>query len=825
MAKVKEFKFKYSEGTYLHRENDFDVQVIRLHTVLNPDGICIDGWYVCKSLTPDDETEIIVGANEKVKKFTRKFVFKYEVGTLLHRQDATDVEIIDLYQKLDETGVCVDGWYVCRCLETGDEVFVSPFDKVKKFTIKLSADEKKRIADKERRESFVYVDDGVELLPWVEFPNAENLAELAKATEIGFDIETFGIEKQADAFEPHLGKIRLMQIYLPKIDKCIIWDLYQVENVVGMDLIKKKLASKKCKVYIHRAAFESKWVAEHLGIPIYNVVDSLILSQLYWAGLDRGFNKLGIRFPNSLEQVCLRLFQIQLDKSNQEYDYFLPLGNSQYNYSAIDAKMTYLAGTKLLEMCYAEGMHKTVEAELMAVPAFAQMNYKGVPVNVDKLKELLVIYKDAADKTIQPWLETFPGSNPGSPMQVLECLKSKWGIEPKATDPKTREIKPCTDNATLTPYALENPIIECLLFWRSLLKDCQYLRQYIEAAMVVRGFTVLRGNYSQNADQCTGRSSSSSPNLQNVPTPTVKRNALGLPPVRTAFEAPPGYKFILVDLAGSHGQIARYLAQDPKLIEANESGIKLHFYTVQGILAMRGVNADVSELAKAKKDKSHPLAKYVSELYDPAKTVFYGGLNLNGAVTLQNSFLKKADMLVPLETCKLYIDGGKKAYAGVTAFQYEIARIGNSMREEKTFEVFTSTGWQKVGAMTKVYGTSRSIDGARIFIEKKPNKFKNNKFEAPISDLVSYQWMRPEGTIMKKSLRLVVDFLVENKIDGWLSQFCHDEAMCCVKEEHAYVVAEFMINKITEVFRELIPDYQPESFNPKDYIISNWSEK
>jgi DNA polymerase I-like protein with 3'-5' exonuclease and polymerase domains len=758
---------------------------------------------------------------------------KYTPGCFLRCENGLEFEVTKVLHTYDSEfeDICIGGYYVGKNLENGEEVLIDVTEKFRKFTRRFTKEEKELLASQESRANFKFVDDGTKLENFIEFPNESNLKDLAKASELGFDIETLGIAKQNDALVPELGRIRLIQAYLPDVDKCIVWDLGTLENprrledLLGLDILRKKLASKKCRKFIHNASFESAWIAEHFRIPIMNVVDSMILSQLYWAGLIRGFNKIGVANPNSLEQVTLRLFGIKPDKTNQGYDYVMPLGNSQYNYAATDAKLTYYAGIKLLDMCLTEGMQKVVEAEMMAIPAFAQMNYKGVPVNPEKLKELLEIYTKTAEDIIKPWLETFPQCNPGSSKQVLECLKSKWNIEPYAIDSKTKEKKLSSDNATLTPYALENPIIDALLFWRSLKKDCEYLEQYLEKVQTVRGFTILRGNYRQNAPQVTGRSSSSSVNLQNIPTPTPKRKALKLPPLRTAFEAPKGYKFILVDLAASHSQIARFLAQDKKLIEANESGVKVHFYTVQGLLEMKRIKADVKELEKAKEDKNHPLAQHVSELYDPAKTILYGGLNLNGATTLQASFLKKADMLVDLETCKQYVDGGRKTYWGIYEFQKQVIKKTNSMREHKTFEVMTENGLQKVGALTKVYGTSRSLDGGRLFIEKMPNKYQKGALESSATDAVSYQWLRVEGTIMKKSLALINDFLIQNKIDGWLSQFCHDEAMCCVREESAYQVAEFMINKITEVFRELIPDYNPESLDPNKYIIDNWSQK
>jgi DNA polymerase I-like protein with 3'-5' exonuclease and polymerase domains len=810
----------------------------------------------------------------------KKLTLKYDVGTQLKTEDGLEVEILEIercYSDIPEySDVIVDANYICKDLnqsvEDGEEIeelVINAKGKFRKFTKRLTKDEKELIESKESRENFQYVDDGSKLDSYIEFPNVDNIEELKKSSEIGFDIETYGIAKKADGLVPSAGRIRLIQVYLPESKRSIIWDCGElvkpknIDELFGINILKQKLFSRDCKIFIHNAKFESAWMAEHLKVPILNVIDSMILSQLYWAGLIRGFNKIGVHNPNGLDQVILRLFGVKPDKANQGYDYAMPLGNSQYNYAGLDAKLTYAAGKKLLQMCLDDGLGKVVEAEMMAIPAFAQMNYKGVPVDVAKLQELLGIYTNAAEKALAPWLETFPKSNPGSPKQVLECLKEKWGIEPYSVDSKTKEKKLSSDNATLTPFALENPIIDALLFWRSLRKDCEYLQQYLSKVKIVNGFEVLTGNYTQNAPQVTGRSSSSKPNLQNIPTPTPKREKLGLPPLRKGFRAPEGYKFILVDLAASHQQIGRFVSQDRKLIEANETGVKFHFFTVQSILEIEGIKCEFDWLSKGKSiagcrktiknskkpkeveeakvkleklmnallsegltpEKIEEVVQHVARLYDPAKTVFYGNLNLQSGQTLQNSFLKKADMMVDLETCKKFVEGGRKAYPGLFNFQKQLVTKANSQRENRTFTVNTEYGSKKVGALTGIYGTARSIDGSRLFIEKMPNKFKPGTLQCSATDAVSYMWLRTEGTIMKKSLGLVNDFIIDNKIPGWISQFCHDEIMCCVKEESAYQLAEFMLNKITEVFREFVPDYQIEDPDPNSYIINDWSEK
>jgi hypothetical protein len=246
------------------------------------------------------------------------------------------------------------------------------------------------------------------------------------------------------------------------------------------------------------------------------------------------------------------------------------------------------------------------------------------------------------------------------------------------------------------------------------------------------------------------------------------------------------------------------------------------------MLALEGRHVSVEDLMKAKKDKSHPLHEDVSRLYDPAKTVFYGGLNMQSAKTLQNTFLKKTDTIVPLDVCKNYIEGGRLAYKDVYQLQKRLIYNANSAKEARQFTYHDEDGNPyKVGSFRGFYGTARSIDGGRLFIEKTPNKYNKGAWECKGTDAVSYMWLRVEGTIMKKSLGNLVKWLRENKIPGWICQQTHDEQAVIVKEGYEEQVAQYMINMITATFQEFIPDYKNESDEPKDYICENncWADK
>lgn len=668
------------------------------------------------------------------------------------------------------------------------------------------------------------------LSPLVTYPTPENLEALKRATEIGFDIETLGYEHPEHALKPELGEIRLLQAYVPELDQTIIWDLGMLDErktPPGLDILRKKLISSKCKKYIHNAPFESVWINSKWHIPIFNVVDSLILSQLYWAGLFYGFNRIGISDPNSLKQVASRLFNEQIDKTEQSFDYALPLLNDQLNYAAYDGKLAYKCGKKLLEMCEEVGLHhnkpnrpSVVTAEMTAIPAFAQLNYNGYPVNVDRMNELVEQYKKAAEEAIAPWMARFPTSNPGSWQQVLRCF-NEAGIVDDEGKPFTS-----TGSEILTPVQDKYPLVRSLLLWRSITKYLGYMNGkngYLKYVRTVRGFTVVKSKFKQNADQVTGRGSSSSPNLQNVPklSPTLK--SMGLGAIRSAFQAPDEYDIILEDLSASHAQFARFLSQDPALIESNETGLKIHFYTVSGMMKLKGVTITPKDCQKARKDPSHPHHKMADELYDPAKTTFYSGLNLGGADRLKGTFADfDPPIFLPLSLCKEYTEGFKLAYPKLVQYQRAVIKRANVGRFRFPIEV---DGVEKyVGTFQGYYGMTRSFDGGLQYIEKMPSQY-SEEWQVKAADAVSYGWLRPEATIIKYSMGLIVHWILMNNINAWLCGFAHDEVNIIAHKSVSLQVATFVKETINTVFRLFVPDYIPEEPDPAKSIISDWSQK
>ena len=141
---------------------------------------------------------------------------------------------------------------------------------------------------------------------------------------------------------------------------------------------------------------------------------------------------------------------------------------------------------------------------------------------------------------------------------------------------KKTKTGPSTDADSLQKMADDHPIVETLLRYR----EVEKLRSTYADALppLVRADGRIHATFNQLATT-TGRISSESPNLQNVPVRTSTGREL-----RKAFIADDGCGLLTADYSQIELRVLAHLAEDPGLIEAFERGADVHTTT-----AARGV--------------------------------------------------------------------------------------------------------------------------------------------------------------------------------------------------------------------------------------------
>ncbi|MCX6800418.1 MAG: DNA polymerase I [Candidatus Falkowbacteria bacterium] len=231
--------------------------------------------------------------------------------------------------------------------------------------------------------------------------------------------------------------------------------------------------------------------------------------------------------------------------------------------------------------------------ELPLVPILAHMEQAGI--NIDK-KYLASLSKDLNSRLdiITKKIYEVAGVtfNINSTQQLRTVLFEKLAL-PVTLIEKTKTGL-STAASELEKLRASHPIIILIEEHRELSK---LLNTYIDALPKLINPRTGRIHTSLNQTiAATGRLSSQDPNLQNIPT----RTELGKS-IREAFVANKGYKLLSLDYSQIELRLAAHLSQDPKMIEAFETGQDIHTITASQInnVPINEVTSDMRREAKA----------------------------------------------------------------------------------------------------------------------------------------------------------------------------------------------------------------------------------
>lgn len=629
---------------------------------------------------------------------------------------------------------------------------------------------------------------------WGDLRVAEFLRKWQESEMFGLDLETYGLGER-DALDPFKGKIRLIQIGLE--EEALVVDVGGFDTQGGdliefFSVLKTTLENPRILKIGVNLKFDQVFLLKHLGYKVRGVRDLELMSRVLWAGVGGKSRK----FRHSLKAIAERL-GLTVDKTEQAEEWGFELTNSKLNYAANDVLLMIPMYNKLMALLKDNDLERNALIECEASPAFAMMEFYGVPVDESKLNEILQEYEDAANVALKPFTQVFPNINPRSPKQVLAAIQSKLGLN-------------ITSSADSELQQLKLEWSDSLLLYRSLKTQVDYLTNI--KSRIEKGH--VRTKFMQIGPAGHGRSTSKEPNLQNPSNPTATWKKMGLRSVREIFVAPPGYRFIVADLSQAHARIATEVSQDRTLLSVYQSGADMHLFTAVQLAVLQDLGPDwtLENLSKWKKDKDHPNHQKVVELRQLAKPAFYGGLNGQGPRTLQQTIHtdKNNPVNISLQDAKNAIEAFRSAYEGLVAFQKKVNRIANS-----TTTVFDD----------RPYGEVRGLSGRRLYLPKE-RYGEQDEVSVKFTDCVAFVWMSTEADIMKIVLSQTLKVIDFFKLDAYICNFPHDEINLIVKEDQAEMLAEkvsTIMDRAMRMFIKTIPVSDNKDF--REMICQSWSEK
>lgn len=398
---------------------------------------------------------------------------------------------------------------------------------------------------------------------------------------------------------------------------------------------------------------------------------------------------------------------------------------------------------KLTEM-ELERVYREIELPLIGI--LAEMERIGIKVDVEGLREA----SEELEREIEVLTRRIHHTagrefNINSPQQVGEVLEALGLVVTRRTK-KTGRISTSAD--VLEELAEEHELPRLILEYRELVK---LKGTYIDALPRLVDPTTGRVHTTFNqTGTATGRLSSSSPNLQNIPvrTPLGRR-------IRRAFIAEPGWFLLSADYSQIELRLLAHITGDPEMTEAFRRGLDIHAHVARTIF---GAQTPEQE----------------QELRRLAKIVNFGIAYSIGAFGLaQRTGLSRRE-------AQRVIENYYRTYRGVRRFM------------EETPEQARRTGYVRT-----LFGRIRPIPD---IANKNPSlraRAEREAINAPIqgtaADLVKLAMIRVHQALRRHGLRSRLLLQV------------HDELLFEVPEDEQTIVPSLVKTEMENVHRLTVP--------------------
>lgn len=480
--------------------------------------------------------------------------------------------------------------------------------------------------------------------------NLEYVMDRQRALEI-FDIigeDIAALDFETTGLDPRTAKVRLSCIYHPSLG-IVILDHFFCGSF-------RELAPHMLRAIwiVYNAKFEVKWFDYSLRADVVDLLDVDFLAKASRGG-----------YPSSLAMMVRRDLGIILEKDEQKSDWSKEqLTTGQIEYAGRDALFTWELYEHWLDKCtraerdcayiFQDAVRPTVECEEVGLTLDIEVHEE----NVQKweMKQALML------KTLRKWTPERILANPGSDQQVSNLIKSQLPKEQLLSWPKTEKTK--GKRFELQQLSLNRKIVGPIAAkssypfsrWFNSLIRYRYYRKYLSTygrTLITKQYLEDRISYRLNIGQAaTGRYSSSTINIQNIPRAVW---------VRRAFKAPNGYTILVIaDYKGIEIRILAELSGDEQLLRDAiygdvHSGSASAIYGIDEDTFLKIVHEEVAE-----DEQHHALYYFYKEMRSKAKGFTFQ--NIYGAGALALSIVLKCSVEEAEDALRKWAARYPKAY-------------------------------------------------------------------------------------------------------------------------------------------------------------------
>ncbi|MCX7183764.1 MAG: DNA polymerase I [Nitrosospira sp.] len=396
--------------------------------------------------------------------------------------------------------------------------------------------------------------------------------------------------------------------------------------------------------------------------------------------------------------------QVEIERATQyaaeDADITLQLHQHLHPQIASDAKLDHV--------------YRTLEMPVLEV--LFEMERNGVLLDIKLLEiqsrelgeKMLLLEQRAFAIAGQPF-------NLNSPKQIQEILFDQLKLP---VIKKTPGGAPSTDEDVLQQLALDYPLPQILLDYRSLAKLKSTYTDKLPR-MVDDNTGRVHTNYAQ-AVAVTGRLASNEPNLQNIPVRTAEGRR-----IREAFIAPPGHSIISADYSQIELRIMAHIAQDAGLLQAFAAGEDIHRATAAEVFGV-------------------PLEAVDNEQRRYAKIINFG------LIYGMSEFGLASQLGIERAAARAYMDRYFARYPGVADYM------------------------QRTREAAKRNGYVETVFGRRLWLPE-INSPNGNRRQGAERAAINAPMQGTAADIIKLAMIAVRDWLVREKLRSKLVMQVHDE--------------------------------------------------
>ena len=358
----------------------------------------------------------------------------------------------------------------------------------------------------------------------------------------------------------------------------------EVAPVFAELFAKRSIAAHKAKPWM-KAVSQQGVKVEHLGMDT-EIAGYLLGVEGTSLELDRLLRKYTSKILASSEQTNGQLSLEEAETTLSEAE----IAKQKATQEALAVAWLCEPLTNALEE---QGMSELfAEVEMPLVPVLAKMEIKGVGVDRSELESLNENLKSEVER-LRDEIHKASGDenadfNINSPKQLQKVLFEDLGLTPQ----KQTKRGASTDAGTLQKLRGEHPIIELLLEYR----EVEKLRSTYGEGLLkeVEDDERIHAVFNQIGAR-TGRLSSESPNLHNIPVRTEQGRQF-----RRAFVAPEGSVLVVADYDQIELRCIAHLANDPGLIAAFTAGDDVHVAVASRVFETPAEEVTFEQRSRAK---------------------------------------------------------------------------------------------------------------------------------------------------------------------------------------------------------------------------------